>query len=492
MPPPKLPLNWPPHFMSFLRSLILTLLLVCAAAPLHAENPFHEAAVASDDAALLQKSGFKPGEVGFVLVDLDDGRAVAANYADALFIPASVAKLATVYAAETLLGPDFRFETRLYRAGSTLYLQGGGDPVLTNVELRELAKQAKGQGGGITDFVFDATAVPERPEVDRGQPDQAVYNAGYGGLDLDFNRIEVDWTRGGGDKVTFTPHAIADGYNVKAEGIDFLPATSPSPPGAAFLYAGEAGVDKWLYAQGLVETLEETGATALPVKNPGMFAARTFRTIAQGQGLALPAPRPGAVPADATLVATVQSPPLPEIMKGLLKFSNNMTAELIGAAVSRKLTGAAQPGTGSAAAMADWLGKRLSYVDWRGFKLFNHSGLSTANRASPRQIAAILTAIARDPALAAMPNKTMGDDPGANAVAKTGTMDFASGLGGLLTAKSGRRFAFAIFMVDRDRRAKLDATFDSRILAPTPGARGWLGRARGLQQALLKSWRARY
>jgi D-alanyl-D-alanine carboxypeptidase/D-alanyl-D-alanine-endopeptidase (penicillin-binding protein 4) len=469
----------------------LLLLILIAAAPVRAQSPFHDATADSADLQAIKKAGFKSGEVGYVLVDLDDGRAVAADSADSLFVPASVAKLATVYAAETLLGADFRFATRLYRAGDTLYLQGGGDPVLDNIRLRGLVQQAKPQMGGIKDFVFDASAVPERREVDRGQPDQAVYNAGYGGLNVDFNHIEVDWSHAQG-KVVFQPHAIGDGLNVKIDWIDFLPATSPSPPGASFLYAGDHGVDRWLYALGLPETLTEDGATALPVKNPGLFTARVFRSIAAQQGIDLPDPHPGTVPPGATPIATLESPPLAEIMKGLLKYSNNMTAELIGAAVSRKLTGRAQDGTGSVAAMSDWIRNRLAYVDWRGFKLLNHSGLSTLNRASPRQIAAVLTAIARDPALAAMPNKTMGDDPGANAVAKTGTMDFASGLGGLMTGKSGRRFAFAIFMIDRERRARLDETFDSRILAPTPGARAWLGRARGLQQALLKSWRERF
>jgi D-alanyl-D-alanine carboxypeptidase/D-alanyl-D-alanine-endopeptidase (penicillin-binding protein 4) len=86
----------------------------------------------------------------------------------------------------------------------------------------------------------------------------------------------------------------------------------------------------------------------------------------------------------------------------------------------------------------------------------------------------------------------MGEDPGAEAMAKSGTMDFACGLAGYLTGKSGRRLAFAVFVLDREKRTALDASLDRRILAPTPGARNWLGRARVLENALLKSWRARF
>jgi D-alanyl-D-alanine carboxypeptidase/D-alanyl-D-alanine-endopeptidase (penicillin-binding protein 4) len=346
--------------------------------------------------------------------------------------------------------------------------------------------------GGWKDFVYDAGAVAAEPEVDGGQPDEAVYNAGFGALNVDFNRIQVNWSHDESGKLVFHARAIADGLNVPADWIGLLPAVGDVPPGANFLYAGDAAGERWLYARDLPETLSEDGAIFLPVKAAALNTAQIFRRIAGDSGVTLPQPRPGSVPSAATPFATVESPPLSEIMAGLLKYSNNMTAELIGMAAARKLTGQVLDPAASSAALGGWLKQRLSYIDWRGFKLVNHSGLSSASRASSRQIAAVLTAIARDPALATLPSKIMGEDPGAAAVAKTGTMDFACGLAGLLTAKSGRRLAFAIFAIDRDRRAALDAGFDGRILAPTPGARSWLGRARALQATLLKSWRARF
>jgi D-alanyl-D-alanine carboxypeptidase/D-alanyl-D-alanine-endopeptidase (penicillin-binding protein 4) len=405
-----------------------------------------------------------------------------------------VAKLATVYPAQQLLGAEFRFETKLYRSGNALYLQGGGDPVLTNVELRELVRQIEALkvGGGWKAFFFDAGAVASVPEVDSGQPIQATYNAGFGSLNVDFNRIQVNWSRDAEGKLTFQPRAVADGLNVPADWVRFLPATGETPPGANFLYAGDAGGERWLYAPTLPETLPEEGAIFLPVKQPALNTAQVFRAIAQRSGIALPEPKPATVPQGAVMVAKVESAPLADVMTGLLKFSNNMTAELVGMATSRKLTGNALDPAASSAALADWLRQHLSYVDWTGFKLANHSGLSTESRASPRQFAAILTAMAREPVLAGMPNRIMGDDPKAEAAAKSGTMDFACGLAGYLTAKSGKRLAFAIFLRDREKREALDAAFDRRVLAPTPGARGWLGRARALEAALLKSWRERF
>jgi D-alanyl-D-alanine carboxypeptidase/D-alanyl-D-alanine-endopeptidase (penicillin-binding protein 4) len=461
-----------------------------AVAPARAET----AAAATPDAKAIAAAGFAPGDIGFVLIDLDDGRALSEQTADALFIPASTAKLATVYPAEQLLGPDFRFRTGLYLKGRTLYLRGGGDPVLDNVDLQELARQLKTRQpkDGFTAFLYDAGAVAAAPEVNSRQPIQATYNAGIGGLNVDFNRIQVNWSRDDEGKLVFQARAVADGLNVPADWVRFLPAQSAPPPGANFLYAGDESGERWLYAPDLPESLPDDGAIFLPVKHPALNAANVFRAIAKRDGVDLPAPRAGAVPDDATAVATVESAPLSEVMTELLKFSNNMTAELIGLATSKRLTGKVLDQRASSAALGDWLRQHFSYVDWTGFRLVNHSGLSTENRISPRQMGAILMAMARDPVLAKMPPQIMGDDPRAEARAKSGTMDFASGLAGFLTAKSGRRLAFAIFTIDRDKRTKLDQTVDTRILAPTPGARPWLGRARGLEYALLKIWRDRF
>ncbi|GAB2174958.1 D-alanyl-D-alanine carboxypeptidase [Dongia sp. agr-C8] len=476
-------------FVFRMRRLLAVLLLSAFfAAPTLAEPQ------ATPEMKAIAKAGFAPEDIGFVLIDLDDGRALAEQTADALFIPASVAKLATVYPAQQLLGADYKFQTGLYRAGDVLYLKGGGDPVLTNVELRDLALQIKAlqPKGGWKAFFYDASATGSAPEVSNGQPIQATYNAGVDGLSVDFNRIQVNWSRDEEGKLAFQARAVADGLNVPADWVRFLPADHALPPGANFLYAGDAAGERWLYAPDLPETLPEEGAIFLPVKQPARNTALVFRELAKRNGIALPEPQVGTVPPDAIAIATVESPPLSEVMTGLLKFSNNMTAELIGMATSRKLTGQVLGPRESSAALGDWLRQHLSYVDWTGFRLVNHSGLSSESRASPRQIAAILMAMAREPVLAATPNKIMADDPKAEAAAKSGTMDFACGLGGFLTAKSGKRLAFAIFLLDRDRRAALDASFDRRILQPTPGARNWLGRAHALENTLLKSWRERF
>ena len=71
-------------------------------------------------------------------------------------------------------------------------------------------------------------------------------------------------------------------------------------------------------------------------------------------------------------------------------------------------------------------------------------------------------------------------------------MDFARALAGFFPARDGRPLAFAIFIFDAGRRAQLDATLDRRIPDPSPAAQLWAGRARTLDNALLRSWMAKF
>ena len=77
-------------------------------------------------------------------------------------------------------------------------------------------------------------------------------------------------------------------------------------------------------------------------------------------------------------------------------------------------------------------------------------------------------------------------------VAKSGTMDYARGLAGLMTGRDGHRLAFAIMIFDAEQRRLFDASLDPRVLNPPPTARSWLKRARALDESLLLQWGQNY
>ena len=449
-------------------------------------------------ARLSAKLGLAGSDVGYILADAQTGAILDQRGQDRFFLPASVTKLVTAYAAIRILGPDYRFTTRLYRRGSDIYLKGGGDPVLSANDLQSLALQLRAvQGNGrVAHFYFDDTLMPTLPEVSANQPIATPYNAGLGALNVDFNRVEVIWSRGGDGQPVFQVRSIADGLILPCDWVTFAPAIEDLPRGAAFVYAGKGAQDSWQFDRLLVPA----GNTFLPVRSTSLQTALIFRQLALGAGIALPAPEAGHPPASAPAIAQVQSPMLDEILSGLLRYSNNPEAELIGLAASRQLTGKTLALPNSSAALVQWLEQQAPATDWRGLRLDNHSGLDPANRVTPQQMLELLKLIAAEPTLlAVLPRRDEdGDiaDPAKSAsrpiTGKSGTMDYARALAGFFPARDGRLLAFAIFIFDEKRRAALDATMDRRVIDSPPAAVVWTRHARSLDDAILKSWMKKF
>ncbi len=451
---------------------------------------------------LISRLGLSQEDVGFILIDLGSGATLAERNADQLFLPASVAKLVTAYAALEILGPGYAFSTLLYRRGTSVYLKGGGDPVLTSKDLQALVLrltarpiQEASTSGKSERLFYDESLMVSLPEIDSRQTTGASYNTGLSALDVDFNRIDVEWSPNGEGVRAFRALCPADDLVVPADWVRFSSASPSVTADMPFLYAGDGGVDRWLYSP----LLPLRGSCSLPAKATTLHAALLFRALAGAAGLKLATPEPRRVPSDAMFIGRIDSPPLGKILAGLLRYSNNASAELIGLAASRKLTGRSLSLAPSAAALTAWLEESTRHFDWSGFRLENHSGLSSESRISPRQMAEVLRMSAQEEGfMQAMP--ALGEDDPALAIngrlrdlrAKSGTMDYARGLAGYFRGRDGRLLAFAIFAFDRAQRAVLDATQDPRILDSAPAAKAWARRAAKLDEALLQDWMANF
>ena len=90
--------------------------------------------------AVLRRPEFAHATAGIAFYDLAAGKAVYRLNGDKFFVPASTTKLLTVGTALELLGPDYRFHTRIYRTGplsadgtleGDLVLVASGDPNLS-------------------------------------------------------------------------------------------------------------------------------------------------------------------------------------------------------------------------------------------------------------------------------------------------------------------------------------------------------------------------
>ncbi|MFO6464893.1 D-alanyl-D-alanine carboxypeptidase/D-alanyl-D-alanine-endopeptidase [Jannaschia sp. KMU-145] len=475
---------------SFLTGALTTAALpACANAPERSARPDLKPADALSRAApaasrMVEEAGLG-GKVGFVVSDARTGEVLETYNPLRALPPASVLKSVTaLYALETL-GAEYRFQTRLVATGpisggrlnGDLVLVGGGDPSLDSDGLNNLAAQAASAGlrevsGRL--LVYDG-ALPRFERIDRAQPDHVGYNPAVGGINLNFNRVHFQWRRGG------------NGYETTMDGRTerFRPAVSTSRMRIAdrslpvYTYDRSGDIDAWTVARG---QLGSSGSRWLPVRNPALYAGDVMRTMLRANGIAVgAAARTGTAPQGTTLAQEV-SAPLDRVARAMLRFSNNLTAELLG------LTSTVRRGTvprsldASGAVMSNWLSGRTGA---RRPDFDDHSGLNGTTRISASDMAKALTASGAEARLRPlMKTLTIDGDVTIPVQAKTGTLNFVSGLAGYFDARSGRSLAFATFVADTDRRNRLSVAERER----PQGGRSWGRTARSLQFDLIERW----
>jgi D-alanyl-D-alanine carboxypeptidase/D-alanyl-D-alanine-endopeptidase (penicillin-binding protein 4) len=442
------------------------------------------------------------GISGWMVVDLDSGEVVDQYQADTAFAPASVAKLPTTLYALDRLGPKHRFETRVAIDGQVsgqtlegdLILIGGGDPELDTDALLPLVTQSGAHGFRYVtgQFLVDGSAGPQLGAIDTGQPVDAAYNPALSGLNLNFNRVRLKWdARGTARQIRVS--AKADRLDPEVAGVRVALASYRGAP--MFSHAFEGRSEVWRMSE---SGFRGKGARWLPVRQPELYTGEVFRGLAATYGIALDPARQRAAPEGARVVARYQSRELRPMLKSMLRYSTNLTAEMAGLAASR--AGGAAPETlvASAEAMNAWAAGVAGFAPGDpGFRLTNHSGLAADSRVSPRRMAQFLAAVAkrksaknrRHPRLPGGITDLLRDYNVAaksipldyrhlDIVAKTGTMDYVRGLAGYIATPSGRRLAFAIFSNDLDRRV--------------PGVqrinRRWMARARVFERSLIRNW----
>ena len=437
--------------------------------------------------ALIAAAGLT-GEVAFVLADLKSGAILAERQPGHLMPPASTAKTVTSLYALDRLGPDFRFQTRIMATGPVrngkvqgdLLLVGGGDPTLSTDDLGDLVATLAALGvrsvsGG---FHVWSGALPYLASIDPAQPVWAGYDPAVSGLNLNFNRVNLTWERtAGGYQLGFDARAERFAPPVSMEQIKVVARETP-----LFTYqAGRAG-EIWTVAEA---ALGKAGSRWLPVRQPDLYAGDVLRTLAAGQGIGLPEPEGTDRLPEGTTLARHLSAPLTGVLRAMMKYSTNLTAEVTGMMAS----GAA--GTDghalSARAMSAWLEAQIGAVQGR---FVDHSGLGATSRICAEEMVRVLGTLGPQAGLPGLMKEVRFGKAKADVavprrvVAKSGTLNFVSGLVGYLTTADGAERVFAIYAADMARH---DAVSPDQMENP-PGLSGWIRRARRLQLELLQSW----
>lgn len=437
------------------------------------------------------------GTVGFAVADMGTGEMLEEHEAHVELPPASVAKAITASYALEILGPGYHFETQLLATGGVtdgviqgdLVLVGGGDPTLDTDALAGLAARLKAAGvtGASGSFKVFGGALPQMRGIDALQPDHVGYNPSVSGLNLNYNRVHFEWRKAGSDyTVSMEARSEAHRPAVRMARMDVVARSVP-----VYTYADRDGRDEWTVARG---ALGNGGARWLPVRKPELYAGEVFQTFAKAQGITLGAPELVTDLPDGRLMASHKSAPLRIILRDMLKWSTNLTAEVVGMTATRERTGAVPAGLReSAAEMNAWAAETMGLTE---MAFVDHSGLGEDSRISAANMMNALRQLRMrlglKPLLKSFPmrdsQRRVIEDHPLKVHAKTGTLNFVSGLAGFVDLPDGTELVFAIFAANLDRRATL-----SEAERENPeGGSAWNIRAKTLQQGLIERWGVLY
>lgn len=354
--------------------------------------------------AALRHPGLRGATLAVCVVEQGSGRPLYARQADRALVPASNQKILTALAALAAWGPAHRFETRVLAdaapdaggAVQDLYVVGGGDPALTSEELWRLATELRARGLRRVrgDLVVDASLFdderwhPEWGEVSARayHAPVAAFNANYGAYGLD---VAASTSAGEALRVALDPEVsylrIVNRARSTARG---------ASAGLQVERRAAGGVEEVLVG-GSLAAGSEAQTVYRSVLDPVAYAAAVLLRQLEYQGIRVGGGyRRGAVPAGAVPLHVFEGRPLAEIVRLLMKFSNN----LIGETLVKQLAvhGGQRPGNwaGGVAALRREL--ETLGLDLQSAQIADGSGLSYANHVSPRLLVAALERGAAD------------------------------------------------------------------------------------------------
>jgi D-alanyl-D-alanine carboxypeptidase/D-alanyl-D-alanine-endopeptidase (penicillin-binding protein 4) len=363
--------------------------------------------------------------VAAVVASLSTGQVLFARNAGSPSAPASTAKLATAVAALQVLGPGARLSTRVVAGArrSAIVLVGGGDPTL---------------------------AAGSPPAADYPQPATLASLAARTARALRARHRRT--VRLGYDTSRYAGPLLAPSWPPS-----YLATGNVSPITSLEVDQGR------LTADGSPQDADDPGNFRPRSLTPAADAARAFGSLLAAHGIRVHGQvRPAVAPKGGVSIARVASPPLAQIVQWMLVESNNVIAENLARQVAIA-TGRPATFTGAAAAVTS-ADRRLGV---RGIQLADGSGLSPADRITPRALVQLVTLAARQhdpglrPAITGLPvagfsgtlapGGSVFGAPGPAALgvvrAKTGNLSSVAALAGLAYAKNGQLLAFA-FMAD--------------------------------------------
>jgi len=356
---------------------------------------------------VLSNADYKNAQVGIHVLDLSSGESIFSLNADKLLIPASTLKLITTATALEILGPEYRFKTKIGFTGKIknntlkgdLIVIGGGDPALGSEYFNEYyfnphfldvwARQIKAAGIQKVDgnLILDKSVYDDEriPDTWIWQDIGNYYGAGPNALTVYDNLFRIDFKspKRAGEKTTIiSTFPKIDEIEIKNEVL-----SSGLNKDLAYVYGSP--FDNLRIIRGTIPKNRKLFTIKAAIQKPEELLADEFLKHLAGEGIFIN----GKIlyektnPAKTEMIYIQDSPTLGEIVKVTNHESVNLFAEHL-----LKQLSAEQTGIGSRKQSIELLKDfwQKNGFDSNNFYMEDGSGLSHFDAVTPQFFTSIL------------------------------------------------------------------------------------------------------
>lgn len=468
--------------------------------PVPADPAQREAWLLERLTAAVSDPALGTSRVGAAVVDVTTGKTLWSKDPDGRYNLASNAKVFTAATALTRLGTGFRWRTTALVGADAfdpvtgevtgdLWIRGKGDPTLTIAGIDQLANDLRAAGVRSIrgSLVLDRDyydAADEPPHFDEQKKERAGFRAPISALMINGNAITVvvepDPAGQGPARIAISPESPDYIKVIQAEVLTIT-------DGRSRLRIDTAVKRDHLELRILGQVRADEGPRYVRrrIDDTARFAHEQLRRALGRQGIRIGRKKlaTGAAPDDARVLATHESETLGDVMRAMVKTSNNTVAEAV-----LKTIGAETRATPGPATWDDGLAAVRSHATdtcqiGGAMRIDNGSGLFGSTDLTAAQVAALLVCAHRDyrvgPDLTAMMaiagvdgtlSRRLVMSPARGRIrAKTGTLATVTTVAGYAAVDGARELAFAILVNDipvgarGPARAMQDAMLDAMI-----------------------------
>jgi serine-type D-Ala-D-Ala carboxypeptidase/endopeptidase (penicillin-binding protein 4) len=403
--------------------------------------------------------------VGIIVKSMDNGAVLYSRNAEHFFMPASTMKILTAITALSYLGNDYTFVTKIAAnsqniengvLNSDIYIHFDGDPSLTKDDVEELIADLVKQGiQKINGNVYIDDYVYDQKKYGRGwmwDELNLCYAAPTTGAIVDKNCfwLQLSPSQEGSTASITKADALIPSYSAVLT--KTLQKSSDCPLDI------RATDNNEYYLSGCIKPQKVPVDLHIAVNNPRIYAGNLVSSLLQKYAISVTGKIGFAQTGQAGYVlASHSSVPLNELVKKMMKHSDNLIADSLYKKIAANYFGSAGTWINGNKAIKQLLTNNTA-IDLTKLKMFDGSGLSRYNLISPNQMMQLLLFAYNNQAI----NNAFVDSlpisgidgslrwrMGKNGMqqrvrAKTGTMTGISSLAGYVDTISHKKIAFVI------------------------------------------------